>query len=198
MGNIILGTNQQVWDRSQITVCELIASGTKKMHQNLDHVAAVDATGGIVTIPCTGHGYAAGSMIGIRGSTNYNGVYEIVAVDTDTFNVYADYVAETFINTETVRPEVAPGVPFRIIESRLQLSAAGGAAENYTITLDSAHGAAFDAALIAQDMTTATQLLTDWGEKFKVFNSGDIVYYGYANSNSKTWGLEVKYEILNR
>ena len=198
MGNIILGTNHQVWDRSQITVCEIIASGTKAVNNTLDAAAAVDATGGLVTIPLTAHGFAKGSMIGIRGSVAYNGVYEIAAVATDTCNIYATYVAETFAGSETVRPELAPGVPFRMIESRLQLSAVGGAVENYVINLDSGHGSAFDTAIVTTAMNAVAQSLDLWDDKERFFNAADLVYFTYTNTNNKTWGLEVKYEILNR
>lgn len=69
--------------------------------QNLDNAAAVDAGGGIVTIPLTGHGYVVGEYVTISGSVNYNTTYEVVAVPgANTFNITATYQAETFAGTE--------------------------------------------------------------------------------------------------
>ena len=69
--------------------------------QNLDNAAAVDAGGGIVTIPLTGHGYVVGESVTISGSVNYNATYDVVAVPgANTFNITATFQAETFAGTE--------------------------------------------------------------------------------------------------
>jgi len=72
--------------------------------QNLDNAAAVNKGGGLVGIPCTGHGYEDGETVQFYGTTNYsNAVY--VLDDTTSANemvITATYVAENFAGTETV------------------------------------------------------------------------------------------------
>jgi len=69
--------------------------------KTLDVSAAIDATGGIVTIPLTANWYSEDEVITIAGSTNYDGTYTILSATTDTFNITATYNAETFAWTET-------------------------------------------------------------------------------------------------
>lgn len=83
---------------------------------------------------------------------------------------------------------LAPGVPFKIVGVRLHLSAAGGASENFTMTLDSGQAAAYDTVLLSQDMNTATDVV-DNTEHF--FEADDEVDFAYANTNTRTYGLEV-------
>jgi len=74
-------------------------------------------------------------------------------------------------------------------EFRIHLSAAGGAG-NLTITLDSVLGAAYDAVLLTQDMTSVVDYV--WrpspGPMFMV---GDKIVIAWANAGEKTYGLEV-------
>jgi hypothetical protein len=162
----------------------------------LDNAAAVDAGGGIVTIPSTAHGFKAGSHIGLRGGTNYNSIYELIAVAANTFNIYATYVVETFAGTETARPELAPGCNFRAMESRLHLSDTS-AAENFVTTLDAGLGSDFDVALDTEAMNALKDYVLDLYALRKFFNYDDLLYWTYANGNNRTWGLEVKYQIID-
>jgi len=182
-----------------ITVAEIFASGDEEMHTTLAHVAAVDAGSGKVTFPSTDHGFKVGSLVTIQGSTAYNYTIPIAAVTADTFTGYATFVEETFINTETVRPEIRPGVPFRIMELRLHLSAVTDAAEDFCMMLDSGHGTAYDAKLIAQDLQNVDPpdyVVVFTVAECRIFNADDALYFTYANTNDKTWGLELKYQIL--
>jgi len=180
-----------------ITVAEMFASGDEEINTTLNNAAAVDAGSGKVTFPSDDHGFKVGSLVTIQGSTAYNYTIPITAVAANTFTGYATYVAEVFAGTETVRPEIRPGVPFRIMELRLHLSAAGGAAENFEMVLDSGHGAAYDAILVAQDMNAAKDYVVVFTvAECRIFNSDDALYFTYANTNDKTWGLETKYQIL--
>jgi len=71
--------------------------------QVLDAAAATNEGGGLVGIPCTGHGYSPGASVLINGTTNYDGV-ETVHADTtaNSIIITATYAAETFAGTETV------------------------------------------------------------------------------------------------
>ena len=70
----------------------------------LDNAAAVDKGGGLVGLPITGHGFQAGQIVVVAGTTNYDLPvgYEIISQTTNEIVVTATYVAETFAGTETV------------------------------------------------------------------------------------------------
>lgn len=53
-----------------------------------------DGTGGTVLVTSAGHGLSDGDIISIRGTTNYNGVFEVSAVTTDTFKITDTWVAD--------------------------------------------------------------------------------------------------------
>jgi len=76
----------------------------------LDNAAAINAGGGVVTIPCTGHPFNVGDLVTIAGTTNYDATYTILAVAANTFNITSAYVAETFAGTETVNGTLAETV----------------------------------------------------------------------------------------
>lgn len=187
------------WNMRNIQLCEIKAAGTKAMNNTLDNAAAVDAGSGQVTIPLTAHGFSALSHIGIRGSTNYNDSFELVSVATNTFNIYATYVAETFAGTETVRPELHPEKFFRLLEARLHLSDTGkSTGDTFSMILDSGQpaGAYHDITIDSQDMNGLTQDIGDFSNLLKFFNDNDMLYFTFANGNSRNWGLEVKYAVL--
>jgi len=75
---------------------------------------------------------------------------------------------------------------------RLHLSAAGGAVEDLTIANNAFAGAAYD---VVFD-TTAMNLVTDvhWlPERPVPLTDGDVLTIAYANTNLRTYGLEVVY-----
>jgi hypothetical protein len=79
-----------------------------------------------------------------------------------------------------------------IICVKLNLSAAGGAAENFTITINSATAAAYDTIIFSQDMNAVQDLMWLPNQPVPVVNT-DVVDFAYANSNTRTYGLEVIY-----
>lgn len=89
---------------------------------------------------------------------------------------------------------LAPGRAFQLVEVRVHLSAAGGAG-NLTATVDANAGAAYDAVLITQDMTAVINLV--WQPDYPLlFDSGDEIDFAWDNANTRTYGLEVKYNPL--
>jgi len=73
--------------------------------QALNAAAAVDKGGGLVGIPCDGHGYSENDVVLINGTTNYDGVYTLpdqTAGGANEFIITAVYAAETFAGTDTV------------------------------------------------------------------------------------------------
>ncbi len=68
-----------------------------------DTAVAVDKGGGLVGIPCTGHGLAIASIIRMERSLNYNLEYLVHADTTvDEIVITATYAAETFTGNEFI------------------------------------------------------------------------------------------------
>lgn len=82
---------------------------------------------------------------------------------------------------------------WRILETRLHLSGAGGHAENFTITVDSAAGAAYDSLLYSQDTNGISDLFDVTAHYIA---RTDVLNFAWANAGTLTWGLEVFYEVL--
>ncbi|MBI9110003.1 phage tail tube protein [Maridesulfovibrio ferrireducens] len=75
-------------------------------HRKLDAVAAVDKGDGLVGLACSGHGYLAGSVITVTGSTGYDAQYVVnFASSVNEIVVEKAYAAEVFDGTETVSPK---------------------------------------------------------------------------------------------
>lgn len=88
-----------------------------------------------------------------------------------------------------VAMEVNPARPFQLEGMKIHLSAAGGAG-NLTITLDSGVGAAYDAVLLTQDMTSVVDYLWVPTRPIKCTHASDHLDIVWANANSKTYGIE--------
>ena len=79
------------------------AGQTNQLSDTLDAAPAVDAGSGLVRIPITGHTFAVGDFIEIRGTDNYDGWYIVQAVVANvSIDIKATFVAETFAATDTI------------------------------------------------------------------------------------------------
>lgn len=64
--------------------------------------------GGIVGLPWVGHPFAAGEVVRIRNSTNFNGIFTLqVGTTADELQITDIYVAETFDGTEIIVKYIA-------------------------------------------------------------------------------------------
>ena len=89
---------------------------------------------------------------------------------------------------------LAPGRAFQLLEVRIHLNEAGGAG-NLTATVDNNAGAAYDLNLITQDMTTIVDFV--WQPEYPIhFDKSDEIDFAWANAGTKTYGLEIKYNLL--
>jgi hypothetical protein len=61
--------------------------------------AYADAGAGQVTVTAAGHPFAVGEIVSISGTTNYDSVYEIDGVTTDTFEITETFNAEAAAGT---------------------------------------------------------------------------------------------------
>lgn len=85
-----------------------------------------------------------------------------------------------------------PTRPIDLICVKLHLNIAGGAAENFTVTINSATAPAYDVVLFSQDMTTVKDILWLPNQPIPIVNN-DVVDFAYNNANLRTYGLEVIY-----
>ena len=77
-----------------------------------------------------------------------------------------------------------------IKEVRVHLSSASATSENLVISVDSRHGSAYDVVLVTQDMNTVQNLA--WSPDGIIhMEEGDKLLVTWANTNTRTWGLEV-------
>jgi hypothetical protein len=177
-------------------------TGAKALNNTLDNAAAVDAgidpvtNQPIVTIPATAHGFLASSgdlnsLIFLAGTTNYNGLRKIYAVATNTITIYADYVAETFGGTETIRCAIQPDYPYEYHGIEVTLNAVGGEATGLTLTKDSALSSAFDHRFHNTSDMTSVQYIDDRENPPKVCEKNDLLILGWANGQSKTFGAKI-------
>jgi len=176
----------------------LVASGAKKMTATLKNTAVADATGGKVTFTSDAHGFLFPSNLYITGTTNYSGNRTVTAVTTNTITCYGTYVAETPAGTETISVILAPGVSFEILEIRMHLNSAPTTSEYFTVTLDNNLGTYWDTVLYKHDFaaTSTTDLL--WSpDRDHTFDPGDKIVFAWNNTDTKTWGMEVKYRRIH-
>jgi len=88
---------------------------------------------------------------------------------------------------------VSPAAECQILSVSIHLGSASATAENLTITLDSLGGAAYDVVLDAQDMNTVADYIWQPSTPFFLAN-GDALALAWANSNTETYGLEVRWK----
>ena len=86
-----------------------------------------------------------------------------------------------------------PAASFKLLEVKVTLDAAGGAAENFTITQDATAGAGYDNLLFAQDMTLTQYIRWIPEDDTGRFMSGDQLVFAYANTNARSVCVEVIY-----
>jgi hypothetical protein len=174
-------------------------SGTGALNTTLAAAAAVNSGGGLVRLPVTADLFSAGSYVLIEGSVAYNGLMYIAAAAAGYIYVRAVYTAETFAGTETVKVGVAPGVAMELCAFSIALASAPVASEDFTITIDSILGAAYDYELATVDFSVGS--LTQYSYVYPVTErlpllAGDILRVAWTNTNTKTYGLILYYQYF--
>jgi len=91
-----------------------------------------------------------------------------------------------------IAASLTPPGPIELICVKLHLNAVGGAAENFTVTINSNTAAAYDTILYSQDMNAVKDVFWLPNQPVPILNC-DVIDFAYANSNSKTYGLEAIY-----
>ena len=185
-------------------------SGDEETYSTL---AAGDAADGgsydgkdLTTLPATDHGFKAGSLVYIQGTTNYNGMKLIQAVAANTITIYASYIAETFTTGDTIKTlvtydritgkysdagvTIAKGAPYEFMGFDFTLDSACGTVENFQCTINANKGSAWDNLIYTKAMN-GIQYINYFFNEPKKLESGDQIDFTFANTDDNLWGLKV-------
>lgn len=186
-------------------------SGDEEMNTTLDNTAVSDQSSsydksalggryrdGVVRLTSTDHGFKASpnqkqsNLIYIQGTTNYDGLRHIVAVAANTIDIVAPFVAETPGGTEIARPGLKFDERWMFCGFKLHLSSASATAENLVISVDADRGAGWDFNIFTEDLNTVADRAENYsGDNEIILQPNDILYCTYANTDDRTWGLEL-------
>lgn len=170
------------------------ATGAKALTATLTTTAVANNGDGTVKLTFgAAHGFLAPSILYVSGTTNYDGMRYVTSIPSSTtINIRAPYVAETPGGTETVSVALAPNFDGELISFEIHLSSASATSENLTITNNANAGAAYDVNILTKDMNTVQDYIRKFHPPDK-FLKGDLIQLVWANSNSRTWGIMLKY-----
>lgn len=176
---------------------EYFFSGDEETYTTLDNTAASDQSvpggtdpTGITRLTSTDHGFKAGSCVYIQGTTNYDGLRYIEAVAANTFDIRANYVAETPAGTETVKTMHSSPHPFEFLGFEVHLDAASATAENLVVSIDATKGAAWDVKVYSLDMNTIQDIVKLFDTPMKC-SPDDKINVAWNNTNDKLWGVKL-------
>ena len=97
-----------------------------------------------------------------------------------------------FAGASSARHTVSFGCPAHFDEARLSLNSASHVVEAFSITLDSVYGSAHDTLLYSQSTHGIKDLVMKGTEETR-FLKGDAIVFVWPNSDSTSYGLEVRY-----
>lgn len=99
---------------------------------------------------------------------------------------------------DAMAQEVNPGVLFKLISAKLKVNTAPTTSESFAVTLDAGEGAAYDQLLLSQDLSAGSITALTWtpDDPDTVYQADDHVDFTYTNTDGRTWGLTVLYELV--
>ena len=92
---------------------------------------------------------------------------------------------------------LAPAAKFRLLRVELHLSAAPTTSENFTVTLDAGDGVVYDTRQTSRDLSSGslTDYVVIYGKGFE-FKADDEIDVAYTNTDTRTYGLRIVYELV--
>lgn len=89
---------------------------------------------------------------------------------------------------------LTPYFAFELLSVRIKLDVAPTTSENFTITVDANGGAVHDVVICSDDLATHTSYIWPVQSIGNLhFEAGDKLLFAWTNTDTKTWGLQVKY-----
>jgi len=116
-------------------------------------------------------------------------------------DLYTRYAAPQFakntVDKDAIELTIRPQSPFRLHRVEANLDDTPTDTENFTVTLDSVHGSAYDTVLLSIDLAAASaaDLVRTFGQGFE-FEEGDEIDIAYANTGDDTISIRAVYELL--
>lgn len=92
---------------------------------------------------------------------------------------------------------VNPAAKFRLLAITLHLSTAPTTSQALTVTLDAGDGTAYDTILVSRDLSVGSVTDQVWvfGKGYE-FEADDHIDIAYTNTDTRTYGLRVIYELI--
>lgn len=177
------------------------AAGSGAMNTTLSATAAAsqgyNGNYTVVRLGITADLFDADSVVFITNTENYDGMRTIVNAPAGYIDVNCPegFTAETTSTGDTVR--VGFQVKGRTLFKgfHINLNSAPTTSEDFTVDLDAASGSDFDDNIYTEDFSVlSTTDLINMFEEPIVLETGDIIIFSWANSDTKTWGLKMIYE----
>lgn len=108
-----------------------------------------------------------------------------------------DIVTVDATGAAAISAATAASAEFKLIMVTCHLSAAPTTSENFTVTLNSAAGAAYDTVLYSTDpsLSSATDLVFLPDSELKV-KTGDEINVAYTNTDTRTYGVSIYYQLI--
>ena len=92
---------------------------------------------------------------------------------------------------------VSPQDDFRIVKVELHLNAAPTTSQSFVVKLDAGDGLTYDAVQLSEDLTVGSVTdLVSTPEKDNVFEADDVIAITWTNTDLKTYGLRLIYELV--
>ena len=116
------------------------------------------------------------------------------AGEADIWNSNEAIVTTRATGAVAVATSIKPpsGTAFQLYGFYLNLSSAPTTSENFTVTLDSGGGAAYDTNIYTRDLTVGS--VTDVVKMFDepiICTGGDEIDFAWANTDTRTYGLTI-------
>jgi len=90
-----------------------------------------------------------------------------------------------------VNESFAPGVPFQLVEIRIASDGAATTSENFTLTLDSGAGAAWDQVYYSVDPSSSSFPIQHLFDARRWFGADDAIDIAFANTETNTISFEL-------
>ena len=107
----------------------------------------------------------------------------------------ADIQIDRSTGSGAMAETVSPGYGFELVGIYLHLSSASSTSEDFTISLDSTEGSAYDVLIYSKDMNGVQDVIWE-PDRAMHFIANDELDMAWTNTDSRTWGLEIRYRRL--